>query len=221
MKEVISGHVPRQVFAYKADGSTDIFSVRSGDRGTVETVFRYFRLVVERMSGGEGTIQFSKLQFKTPDGIDIFKYATGSGAITKYVTGKSNQGSPGSSGEEETSGILETGNKCCLVWLDIDWEQYDVNPPLVICYDLLSPRLDLSIYSKWHWYTSNDTDENQGRNMVKFRLDVSNTGVNWDDPADTTNWRTVDSADFTGNIPEAYSQSKVLAYTGTINGLED
>lgn len=221
MKEIISKKcVPYQLFAYRSDGSTAMLTVRSGDPGVIVTVFRYFRLVVERMSGEEGTIQFSKLQFTTADGIDTFRYATGGEAITKYVYSESNFGSPGSSGEETTSGLLETGNKCCLTGLPIGADG-EVEPPLVIYYDLMSERLDLSIFTRWHWYTSNDTSQNQSRSMVKFRLDVSNTGENWDDPDDLENWVTVDSADFTDDIPEEFRMDKTLAYTGVIKGLEN
>lgn len=220
MKQLLTGDGRLyQVLQYCEPG-TRLLTARSGDTSVVETVFRYFRLVVERMSGSEGTIQFSKLQFQTADGIDTFRYATGSGAITKYVTGRSNQGRPGSSGEETTSGILETGNKCCLVGLGVNRSTYAVSPPLIICYDLMSKRLDLSIYSRWHWYTSNDTAQNQGRSMVKFRLDVSNTGEGWNNASDVENWITVDQADFTGSVPVEFRQNKTLAYTGAIKGLE-
>jgi len=209
-----------QVFSY-SNGKTSLLTARSGDHGAVETVFRYFRLVVENMSGSEGTIQFSKLQFITADGIDTFKYMPAGATITDYVSGQQNKGSRGSSGEEATSGLLETGNKCCLVGIGTNYSSpYQVSPPLIIYYDLKSKRLDLSIYKKWHWYTSNDTSSNQGRSMVKFRIDVSNTGTNWNNATDTVNWTTVDSADFIGNIPEAFKQNKTLAYTGTISGLE-
>jgi len=44
-----------QVFSY-SNGKTNLLTARSGDHGAIETVFRYFRLVVENMSGYEGTI---------------------------------------------------------------------------------------------------------------------------------------------------------------------
>jgi len=81
--------------------------------------------------------------------------------------------------------LLGVANKCCLIHMYPSDEN-----PLVITYDLKTKRLDLSIFKKWHWYTSNDTgDEDGDRNMVKFALEVAN------DPSGE--WTEVDSHEFT------------------------
>lgn len=50
---------------------------------------------------------------------------------------------------------------------------------MTLLYDLKTPRLDLSVYSKWSWYTANDTYTQVGRNPTLFKLQVSNDNMKW------------------------------------------
>jgi len=67
---------------------------------------------------------------------------------------------------------------------------------ITLLYDLKSPRLDLSVYKKWSWYTANDTWSEDGRNPTIFKLQVSNDNNKWytvDQNTDSRNIKTTEN----------------------------
>lgn len=167
--EIVSGNKLHQLVIPKNGILTDL-RMKSGEGIRIITKFRYFRLYITQTSGSSD-IQFSKLKFATKEG-KIFNYWKGSeekSTIMKYVSCTSNRGSWGANnGERGEYGLLTDvkNGKCCVVGSS----SITSSNPLILTYDLLNPRLDLNIYTKWYWYTANDTKSYSGRNMTIFKL---------------------------------------------------
>jgi len=86
--------------------------------------------------------------------------------------------------------------------------------PAYFTYDLdreeIGRRLDISIYKKWKWYTSGDTDENPWRNMRVFALEVSENKETYEQDK----WYRLDYADL--SQVEMEERSGREAYSGTL-----
>ena len=84
----------------------------------------------------------------------------------------------------------------------------NVNFPQYIEYDLGSPCLNLQVYNRWRWYTSNDSSEQDrdGRNPTKFSLQIFANDewieVDYGDLSSKSDWSSMSpySEAYTGNI---------------------
>lgn len=150
--------------------------------------YRYIKLQMDAINDGS-VVQFSELRFvNSTGGYFTFPSTT---SVTATITN--------SSGEDPSKLIdNNTSTKfCSSAWVSGSYVLIDLG---------LGNTIDINEYSKWEWYTANDTASFSGRNLKSFSLLGSNNGVEFDLLDSVTDY----------NAP---AQNMVCAYTGTINVL--
>lgn len=190
------GHLV-QVFGYRPGKGTKLEVV--ADTGNPEALYRYLILSVT-LAGS--TSQFSAWQF-----------TTSSGSIYRYPSEMTLSWSSNISfftGEGLAKAVISDTPSTNMGKACFSTAYGSAAYPKYFLIDLHDSPINVKKYSKWHWYTSNDTASESGaRNLRSFELFVSNLFTDFDDH---TGWTSVDSqVDY-----QATSKNYSLAYTGNI-----
>lgn len=195
--EITTGTSLHQILYWDGTKTTPLI-IRSGDRGVFPPM-RYFRLRVDSVAGTDRwsyqtgyCMQFSRIEFLNGAG-ELFQYPSSTTATATNIGGAASS--------EDLKNCLDhkTSTKTCLT--DCFAARTE---PVYITFDMKSQCLDLTRYSRWQWWTANDTSGYPNRNLKTYSLEVS---------ADGEDWITVDAV-----VDGHYTSSNYsLAYEGTID----
>lgn len=151
---------------------------------------RYLRMTITaKRSSTEGMLQLSEIKLVSTNGT-AFSWPAGT-----FVSATMNGASPRYGNSNETAAKLvdnSVATKMCA----------NASLPCVITIDMGSGNAaDLSIYSRWQWYTANDV---QNRDPTTFSFSASNDGIKWVELNAATNATITTSR-------------RALAYTGNLD----
>lgn len=130
--------------------------------------FRYIRFVINAIKGGnDNYAQLSRLEFIDAEG-NLYKYPAGTTVSTSLTSYPAN---------EPPASVIDgnVNTKFCTVW--------SAGGHLTIALGG-SETIDISRYSRFQWYTANDSE---WRDPVSFEVQFSNDGVNFVKGAVVTN----------------------------------
>ena len=152
---------------------------------------RYLRMTITaKRSSTENLLQLSEIKLVTTNGT-AFAWPSGTSVSAKVSTGNVS-----TSSSETPAKLIDNSvsTKMCA--------QNGKNLPCTITIDLGSGKsIDLSVYSRWQWYTANDV---ANRDPTSFSFSASNDGVKWVELNAATNATVTTSR-------------RALAYTGNLD----
>ncbi len=152
---------------------------------------RYLRMTITaKRSSTENLLQLSEIKLVTTNGT-AFAWPSGTS-----VSAKVSNGNVSTSSSETPAKLIDNSvsTKMCA--------QNGKNLPCTITIDLGSGKsIDLSVYSRWQWYTANDV---ANRDPTSFSFSASNDGVKWVELNAATNATITTSR-------------RALAYTGNLD----
>lgn len=153
--------------------------------------YQYAKMHISDVRAHESMMQFSDIRFVDESG-NFFQYANDA-----ECTCDDGQGHTPWYGHESPEKLIDNSTDTKLCYLDTN---YSV-PSIIINFG--STPLDIDVYTKWQWYTANDSYE---RDPVSFEFYISEDGITYNLVSEEVNYDvTTDrrSLAYEGNMPES------------------